>query len=424
MNKANYKQALLVVAMTTIAGEILIYPSSGHAFQFSIASAVFMYAILSLPDLLIIPTGFLSALCIFVFGVFLDSLLRVPEIPLDMIISDRFLGVLYFVFLASFLKVGGLRKYAGLPFSARLAGFMIMADLSAKLLEVTFRGALADLMTQPLDASFLLLSSLVQVFLVFSFINISHFKQIRVLDEQARLRFERTLIITSNLYDEFFFMKKSAENMERIMAESYRLYKMLKENYDNKEAEELALQIAEEVHEVKKDSYRIQAGLSKVINFRKEIKEMYLSEIFELIIKANRNYSQKINKQIQFHVETVEDFTIKKVHPLLAIMNNIVENAVEAISWKGNIYIHAKILGPDLQVTISDDGREINPKDADLIFEPGYTTKFNDKGIPSTGIGLPYVKGLVEDLGGKVSLEQAEGRKKFILIFPREEIGG
>ncbi len=423
MRKANYKQALLVVAVTTIAGEILIYPSD-LGFKYSIASAVFMYSILSLPNLLIIPTGSLSALCIFGMGVFLDFFLRSPDLPLQMIFGDRFLEVLYFVFLAVILQVGGINKFSGLPFSARLGGFMVAADLSAKLLEVTFRGALANLIQQPLDLGILLTSSLVQVFLVFSLLNISYFKQIRVLDDQARLRFERTLIITSNLYDEYFFMKKSAENMEKIMAESYRLYKMLKEGPGDKESEQLALKIAEEVHEVKKDTYRIQAGLSKVVDFRKVVKEMYLSEVLELIIKANRNYSQQIQKQIQFHLETDEDFTLKRIHPMLAIMNNIVENAVEAIPRKGNIYIHSQIDGENLKVTISDDGRRVNPKDKDHIFEPGFTTKFNDKGIPSTGIGLPYVKGLMEDLGGRVTFEQSEGRKKFTLIFPREEIGG
>ncbi len=423
MNKLNTKQVFLVVAVTTIAGEIFIYPME-HVLQFSIASAVFMYAILSLPDLLIIPTGSLSALCIFILGTFLDFFIRYPELPLEVIISERFLGVLYFVILAIMLKVGGVKKFAGLPFSKRLAGLMIAADLIAKITEVLFRGELINFINNPINMAILTLGSLVQVFLVFSFINISQFKQIKVLDEQERLRFEKTLIITSNLYDEYFYMKKSTENMERVMAESYKLYKKLKDREEkDKELEELALQIAEEVHEVKKDSYRILAGLSKALNFRKEIKEMYLSEIFELIIKANRNYSQKVNKQIQFHVETVEDFTIKKVHPLLAVMNNIVENSIEAIREKGNIHIRSKMVEENLRIEISDDGKKVSPKDAELIFEPGYTTKFNHKGIPSTGIGLAYVKGLVEDLGGSVRLDLSN-KKTFVLIFPREEIGG
>ena len=424
MKKMQYKQVFLVVAVTAIAGEIFIYPL-GQAFQLSIASAVFMYAILSLPNLLIIPTGSLSALSIFALGVFLDYLFRYPGLPLEAVLSDRLPGILYFVLLAILLKAGGVKRYAGLPFSLRLAGFMTLADLFAKLAEILFRGELLMVVDEPAVLASLVMGSLIQVFLVFSFINISQFKQIRVLDEQARLRFEKKLIITSNLYDEFFFMHKSTENMERIMAESYKLYKMLKNRpEEDKELEALALKIAEEVHEVKKDTSRILAGLSKVLNFRKEIREMYLSEIFELIVKANRNYSQKIDKQIQFNVETVEDMTVQKIHPLLAIMNNIVENAVEAIPEKGTISIQAKIIEENLQVIISDDGREIGPKDAALIFEPGFTTKFNDKGIPSTGIGLAYVKGLVEDLGGQVALIPSPKKKSFILTFPREEIGG
>ncbi|HHX76908.1 MAG TPA: ATP-binding protein [Firmicutes bacterium] len=423
MNKLNYKQIFLVVAVTTIASEILIYPVD-RAYQFSIANAVFMYAVLSLPELLIIPTGSLSALCIFIMGVSLDYFFVFPELPLGVIAKDRFLGVLYFVILAVLLKAGKVKNYSGKPFTFQLARLMVFADLTAKLVEIFFRGNLPNLLSPDYDIVVLVTGSLVQVFLVFGLINISQFKQQRVLNEQEKLRFEKTLIITSNLYDELFFMQKSTENMERIMAESYKLYQKLKSQKDNKELEELALKIAEEVHEVKKDSSRILAGLSKGLNLRKEMKEMYLSEILDLVIKANRNYSQKEGKEIDFTAEITDDFTFKKVHPLLAILNNIVENAVEAISDKGRINIEAGLREAHFQIAISDDGRDINPKDLALIFEPGYTTKFNEEGIPSSGIGLAYVKGLVEDLGGKVEFSQDKGKKYFYLTFPREDIGG
>ncbi len=423
MNKLNYKQIFLVVAVTTIASEILIYPVN-RAYQFSIANAVFMYAVLSLPELLIIPTGSLSALCIFIMGVSLDYFFIFPELPLEVIVRDRFLGVLYFVILAVLLKAGKVKNYSGMPFTFQLARLMIFADLTAKLVEIFFRGNLLNLFSPAFDIVVLVSGSLVQVFLVFSFINISQFKQLRVLNEQEKLRFEKTLIITSNLYDELFFMQKSTENMERIMAESYKLYQKLKNQKENKELEELALKIAEEVHEVKKDSSRILAGLSKGLNLRKEMKEMYLSEILDLVMKANRNYSQKEGKEIVFTAEVTDDFTLKKVYPLLAILNNIIENAVEAIPDKGRINIKASLKEAQFLIVISDDGKDISPKDLELIFEPGYTTKFNEEGIPSSGIGLAYVKGLVEALSGKVELKQDNGEKCFYLTFPREEIGG
>ncbi|MCD5401591.1 ATP-binding protein [candidate division NPL-UPA2 bacterium] len=424
MNKTNSKQVFWVVAAATIASNILAYPL-GNALHFSVASAIFMYAILSLPALLIIPTGSFLALSTFVSGTLLDYFFKFPELPLEVIAQNRLPGILYFIVLAIILKAGGIKRFAGLPFSLNLAGLMIVADLTAKVAELILQGEFLSLLA-PENLLILLLSSFIQVFLVFSFINIGQFKQLQTIDEQTRLRFEKNLIITSNLYDDFFFMQKSAENLEGIMADSYKLYKKIKScpenNAANKELEEQALQIAEQVHEVKKDSFRILAGLAKTLNFRKKVKVMCLSEILELVIKVNRNYSQKVNKQIHFHLEAAEDMMIKRVRILLAVLNNIVENAVEAIPEKGNIHLLVKLDAATLRLEISDDGKKIPVSDVRLIFEPGYTTKFNVTGIPSTGIGLAYVKGLLEDLGGKAWLELKENKKHFILVFPREKI--
>ena len=426
MNKTNYKQVFWVVAAATLASGMLIYPLE-NTLRFSVSSAIFMYAILSLPALLIIPTGSFLALSTFASGTLLDYFFRFPELPLEVIVQNQLPGVLYFVILAVILKAGGIKRFAGLPFSLNLAGLMITANLSAKLVALLLQGEFLTLLA-PENLLLLLLSSFIQVFLVFSFITISQFKQLQTIDEQARLRFEKNLIITSNLYDDFFFMQKSAENLEGIMADSYKLYKKIKNspenNPNNKELEEQALHIAEQVHEVKKDSFRILAGLSKTLNFRKEIKVMCLSEILELVIKVNRNYSQKINKQIYFHLEAAEDIMIKRVRILLAVLNNIVENAVEAIPEKGNIHLIVKLDTTTLRLEISDNGKKIPVSDVRLIFEPGYTTKFNETGVPSTGIGLAYVKGLLEDLGGKAWLELKENKKHFILVFPREKIEG
>lgn len=39
-----------------------------------------------------------------------------------------------------------------------------------------------------------------------------------------------------------------------------------------------------------------------------------------------------------------------------------------------------------------------------MIFKPGYTTKFDEIGKPSTGMGLPYIKELANHLNGSITL--------------------
>lgn len=71
-------------------------------------------------------------------------------------------------------------------------------------------------------------------------------------------------MINTELYQEAFYLRKSMSHLEEITRDSYQLYTRLLSS-ENTESS-AALLIAENVHEVKKDSQRMLAGLSKLIN--------------------------------------------------------------------------------------------------------------------------------------------------------------
>ena len=56
-------------------------------------------------------------------------------------------------------------------------------------------------------------------------------------------------------------------------------------------------------------------------------------------------------------------------------------------------------------LTVSDDGCGIRSKELKRIFEPSFTTKSS-----GTGLGLPIVKRLVDDLGGSIQIESSPGK--------------
>jgi two-component system, sensor histidine kinase YcbA len=77
-----------------------------------------------------------------------------------------------------------------------------------------------------------------------------------------------------------------------------------------------------------------------------------------------------------------------------------------------------------LRIYVCDNGDPVKERDKALIFEPGFTTKFSVDGVPSTGIGLAYVKGLVENFRGRVFFREIEKEKCFIIILPAKSISG
>lgn len=416
------KRVILVVIVTVIATELFIVTDIGP-FRFSIGTVIFVYAILSLHHLLIIPTALFVAVFTLLFRVGLDYFLWLPRDYFSLMMAHHYSGVVYFLMLSAILRLGKVGERSR-TFSTRLILFLGGAIIVSNLAEALVRVPYREIVVFP-NMVVLILMSAVQVFLVTSLVNISHFQKTMVLDEQQRVNYEKMLIVASELYDELFYMQKSMENIENIMAKSYNLHKKLKElNLADNTMEKAALEISEEVHEVKKDTVRIVAGLGEVLKIRKEKPIMNLSEIIDLVIKTNRNYSLSMDRRIQFNLRIEEDLEVEQIYPLLSVLNNLVSNAVEAIREEGSIRLSVKRKGQVLRLLVCDNGDPIKERDRSLIFEPGYTTKFTSEGVPSTGIGLAYVKGLVENFRGRVCFREKQAEKCFIILIPVSSLTG
>jgi len=416
------RRVILVVTVTVIATELFIVTDIGP-FRFSIGTVVFVYAILSIDHFLIIPTALLVAVSTLLLRISLDYFFWLPREYFTFMMAHQYSGFIYFILLSFILKVSKIKTVSGgftAPLLLSLGGAVAVSNLVEAMVRVP-----PDEVFNLGNLLILILMAAVQVFLVTSLLNISQFQKNALVDEQQRDNYEKMLIVASDLYDELFYMQKSMENMENIMATSYNLHKRLKEvKPADHSLIQAALETAEEVHEVKKDTARILAGLEKVIGVKKERSVMNLSELLDLVVKANRNYSLSIDKKIQFNLLIEKDFEVEEVYPLLAIINNLVSNAVEAIPKEGNVNLKAKCRKDILCVSVCDDGVPIRKGDRSLIFKPGFTTKFSPEGVPSTGIGLAYVRGLVENYRGRVFFRSIKNGKCFMVLIPIASIGG
>lgn len=416
------KRAILVVIITVIASELFIVTAIGP-FRFSIGTIVFVYATLSLNKILIIPTAVLVALSTLLLRTGLDYFFWLPRDYFSFMMAHQYSGVVYFILLAILLRLGRIRAGERL-FSAPLSLYLGAAVALATVAEALVRVSPAEILAVK-NLIILLLMSAVQVFLVTSLVSIGYFQKSLVMDEQERVGYEKMLLVASELYDELFYMQKSVENIENIMAKSYNLHKHLKElKLADRSLERSALEVAEEVHEVKKDTIRIMAGLNEVLKIKKERPVMNLADILDLVVKTNRSYAQSMGKKIQFSLQGKEDLEIAQIYPLLAILNNIVSNAVEAIGAEGYITMAARVRNGILRILVCDNGEAVRESDRSLIFEPGFTTKFSKDGVSSTGIGLAYVKGLVENFKGRVIFRQKEKEKCFIILIPAGSLTG
>jgi len=139
-----------------------------------------------------------------------------------------------------------------------------------------------------------------------------------------------------------------------------------------------------------------------------------LSDFTEVLLTFLRLVEISLNEkdiQITLDIESTPVFEIagSKLHQLL---NNLVDNATDAMPNGGDITILVKTTKKEIILLFSDTGAGINISDLPHIFEPFFTTHDVIHGghLNREGLGLSVVHGIITKLGGKISCNSEIGR--------------
>ena len=440
MNKNMWLKILFVAAITSLSGIIEITPV-GTDFRFALASAVLMFILLAFHELPILPTGAATFFLIFLFRV-LFQFVSAPDANLLLIGWDQFPGAFYYFLLAFFLHLFKVRdRGTNLLY---IGGITIYSDVAANLIELLVRDGLSAI---SLKGFLILLGvSVFRVVWIVGVVSLILANQRHIKQMEERIRLDKVLLMVSGLNTEAFFFKKAVSDMEDVTRNCYLLYRRLlnqKQSIDTegcddvfleennmdiplKELAPLSLNVAKKVHEIKKDSQRILAGLEKCIRGESYQGIMSLREIVSLVQRSNTSLIEFMRKDIKITEKVMAHIYIHRVYDIISVLNNLVANALEALPEKGEIEIGAVWEGRDICLWVADSGPGIDQRNLKVIFDPGYTTKFNKDGSPSTGIGLIQVLGLAENLKGRVEvntgLETPLGGAEFRVIIPVESL--
>jgi signal transduction histidine kinase len=98
---------------------------------------------------------------------------------------------------------------------------------------------------------------------------------------------------------------------------------------------------------------------------------------------------------------------------------NLLLNGVQAIQGEGNIWIKTNLDKSWVIIKIRDDGKGIEEKELNKIFDPFYSTKPVGEG---TGLGLSISYGIVEKHNGSILVESEAGKgTTFTVKIPAEK---
>ena len=100
------------------------------------------------------------------------------------------------------------------------------------------------------------------------------------------------------------------------------------------------------------------------------------------------------------------------------VVRNLLDNAFDATPEGGTITVRGYRKNETAFVfSVRDTGRGVSNPDKEQLFKPFFTTK--EKGM---GLGLPFIKRVMDTCGGKIEVQSRAGRGAlFKLIFISRE---
>lgn len=422
MNKKTLNEMVLVGLFTALMGQVHFYPF-GTDFRITIGVVIFSFLILYFHSIPIIPTSVIAAAFVLFIRVGLDVWANM--LVFDAAFYKHLPAFIYYISFGLIISYLNFRKFTEKPIYFIL--IVGSADFISNLIELFLRNQLT---ARPFDAilSTIMLAAFLRSITVLAMFWIIKYYNLIITKEEHQIRYQELLMLTAKLKSEIFFLNKSMLDIENAMAKSYSIYNRLKENSCNnqKEMDKLvsdSLNLSIDIHEIKKDYHRIVMSMEKLLPSKHVFKTMMLGDIFKTIQEMFARYLEVINKNIQLTFEMDHDFKTDKYFILISILNNLIQNSLEASSdIKPFVMVKSRLEGNHIFFSVRDNGKGIPEKDRNLVFEPGYTTKFNPAtGQVSTGLGLTHVKLLAGYLGGTVCLNnEVPGVTEFMLRFPMD----
>lgn len=195
-------------------------------------------------------------------------------------------------------------------------------------------------------------------------------------------------------------MQKNISEIENVMKNAYQLNQSLQNSASSPQNQAMALSIARDVHEIKKDYQNVMRGLGDYFDDGQN-GPMQLADILKVTLTYIRSAIREKHQDIIIDVHSDVDLVIPNHYYVVSILSNLIFNSVDALAGQPHGLIHVTVADNDTTIllNVSDNGSGIPPETLALIFHPGFTTKFNEAtGDVYRGIGLSHVQNIVQDI--------------------------
>ena len=185
------------------------------------------------------------------------------------------------------------------------------------------------------------------------------------------------------------------------------------------------------------DLSRLEGGVFRLTRERVDAAEVVTS-----CVKSETRAAEKRGHELGVEGGIAVPHVCADPKALRRVLSNIIENAIKYTPDGGRIRLSARAEGDEVLISVADNGRGIPPEDMPVLFDKFHRGRpathseamrhattdaefLEDADVSGVGLGLYLGRNVMEQMGGRISVESEVGRgSRFTLHLPVWRDGG
>lgn len=181
--------------------------------------------------------------------------------------------------------------------------------------------------------------------------------------------------------------------------------------------------LAEAIGFIRSSTVKMDKLINAILKLSREGRRVLVPEpisMRQLLQGQGRSMEHQLQERgTELVVESVPDMVSDRL-AIEQVFGNLIDNAVKYLSpeRRGRITIRGQETASGVRFEVEDNGRGIDPKDFERIFDLFRRSGIQDR--QGEGIGLAHVRALVRRLGGTISVSSRLGEgSTFTVVLPK-----
>ena len=153
---------------------------------------------------------------------------------------------------------------------------------------------------------------------------------------------------------------------------------------------------------------------------QEEKQSLNLAEVIQEVVEQEAEVARAKNIRLKFEPSVQKANVNGRIRDFRTIFQNLISNAIRYTPDQGKVHIKTQKGNGKFVFEISDTGIGIAPEDLEHIFDEFYRSKAAKQMVHfGTGLGLSLVRKIIENYGGKISVESEINKgTRFIVEIP------